>query len=94
MTEEESLNLLKSVMADYLSELGINWENHRKVKTKEDTFRVTAAALSLPALIEISEHENVRNVYFHPTVAPPGKSDVISMRYRLYVEYRKVEDEK
>tara|TARA_B100000214_G_scaffold375219_1_gene360635 strand:- start:2493 stop:2789 length:297 start_codon:yes stop_codon:yes gene_type:complete len=94
ITEEESKNLLKDIMGDYLNELGINWDNHKRVPKKDDTFRITAEALSLPALIHLSEHKNVRNVYFHPSVSPPGKGDVISMRYRVYIEYKKIEDEK
>ena len=94
ITEKESKKLLKEIMGDYLEELGINWDNHKRMPRKEDTFRITAEALSLPALIHLSEHEFVRNVYFHPSVSPPGKGDVISMRYRIYIQYRKVKDEK
>jgi len=94
VTEEESLNFLKSIMSDYLGELGINWDNHKRMPKRGDTFRITAEALSLPALIHLSDHEKVKNVYFHPSVSPPGKGDVISMRYRLYVVYEKIKDEK
>jgi hypothetical protein len=41
--------------------------------------------------VHIMENEKVKNVYFHPSVAPSGKgNDPISLRYRLYIQYNKV----
>ena len=91
VTEEESLSLLQSMVVDFDEDLGINWVNHRTLPGKDDTFRVTAKALSLPSLVHIMENEKVKNVYFHPSVAPSGKgNDPISLRYRLYIQYNKV----
>ena len=93
MTEEESRLLLQSMISDFSQDLGINWDNHRLAPGLEDTFRVTAKSLSLPALVHIMEHKSVKNVYFHPSVSPPTSSrDPISLRYRLYIQYEKVED--
>ena len=91
MTDAESKNLLQSIILDFDQDLGINWDNHKSVAGKEDTFRVTARALSLPALVHIMEHNLVKNVYFQPSIAPPGSTkDPISLRYRLYIQYEKV----
>jgi hypothetical protein len=88
ITEKESKQILREIVAEYEEGLGINWDNHKKIPKKKNTFRITASALSLPALIHISEHERVKNVYFHPSVSPPGKGDAISLRYRLYIQYK------
>ena len=46
--------------------------------------------ISLEFLITLIEHELVKNVYFNPSVPPPGGTiDSISMRFKIYVEYIK-----
>ena len=71
--------------------LGINWENHRKVESddnKKNMYRVTIETLALEPILKLTEHERVKNVYWHPSYAPPGTGkDAIALRYRLYVEY-------
>jgi len=95
VTEKESLRFLKTRIKN--SEiLGINWLNHRAVPDiSEDTYRFTAEMMSLDALIKMLEHKKVKNVYWHPSVAPPGKGvDGIALRYRIYVEYNKTRSRK
>ena len=65
--------------------LGINWNNFRKIN---DLYQTTMEKMSLDALITLLEHPDVKNVYFHPSVAPPGSGvDGIALRYRVYFEF-------
>ena len=91
VSEKESLRFLKTRIKN-AELLGINWANHRPASNvSEDTYRFTAEMMSLDALIKMLEHQKVKNVYWHPSVAPPGKGvDGIALRYRVYVEYNKV----
>ena len=95
ITEEESKALLKHIMKDFGEDIGITWEDHKPIPAHEDTYRITCDKLSLPALIHLMDQKNVKNVYFHPVVAPgvPGRS-AIAMRYRLFVQYKKVKSTK
>ena len=44
-------------------------------------------------LINIMEHEQVKNVYFTPAAAGPGQGmDGISMVYRIYVKYHPIQE--
>ena len=66
----------------------MNFKNHRKHDLKENMYRFTDDIMSLELLISIIEHPKVKNVYFNPSVPPPGgEFDGISMRYKVYVEY-------
>ena len=91
VTEKESLRFLKTLIKN-ADLLGINWQNHRKASNISDsTYRFTSEILSLDSLIKMIEHKKVKNVYWHPSVAPPGKGiDGIALRYRVYVEYNLV----
>jgi len=84
---EESLEILSSLF-DRPSEKFLNFKNHIKHDLKPNTFRFTLDIMSLEVLISIMELSQVKNVYFNPSVPPPGGSiDSISMRYKVYVEY-------
>ena len=66
----------------------LNFKNHRKHPLRENTFRFTVDLISLEFLISIMEDEKVKNVYFNPSIPPPGGTiDSISLRYKVYVEY-------
>ena len=90
-TQAQSLRILKQVFKGQDEFLGINWENHRKVESddnKKNMYRVTIETLALEPILKLTEHERVKNVYWHPSYAPPGTGkDAIALRYRLYVEY-------
>ena len=86
LTEAQSLRILKKY-ADKETDL-LNFKNHKKFDKRSNTFRFTVDVISLEFLISIMEDERVKNVYFNPSVPPPGGSlDSISMRYKVYVEY-------
>ena len=86
LTEEDSLRILKKYIRDE-NEI-LNFKNHKKHNIRENTFRFTVDLMSLEFLISIMEDEKVKNVYFNPSVPPPGGSvDSISLRYKVYVEY-------
>ena len=54
----------------------------------ESVCEMTMEKMSLDALITLLEHPDVKNVYFHPSVAPPGSGvDGIALRYRVYFEF-------
>ncbi len=86
LTEAQSLRILKKYVdkeSDFL-----NFKNHKKFTPRNNTFRFTVDLISLEFLISIMEDAKVKNVYFNPSVPPPGGSiDSISMRYKIYVEY-------
>ena len=51
-------------------------------------YRFTVNIMSLDLLINIMEHDQVENVYFTATAAPPGAAiDGISFLYKVYVKY-------
>ena len=86
---KESMTILSNYVKDENEILG--FKNHRKHNLKPNTFRFTVDLISLEFLISIMEDERVKNVYFNPSVPPPGASiDGISLRYKVYVEYEMV----
>ena len=91
VSEKESLRFLKARVKN-AEILGINWSNHRPApRISEDTYRFTAEIMSLEVLIGMLEHKKVKNVFWHPSAAPPGAGiDGIALRYRIYVQYNKV----
>ena len=92
LTAEESLSILKPIAE---TEEFINFTGHRKFPFKgfgDNVYRFTVNLISLDMLINIMEHEQVRNVYFTPTAAGPGQGmDGISMIYKVYVKYHPIE---
>ena len=91
LTIEESYDIITrhiDVEDDFLS-----FKNHRKFEGRENTFRFTINLVSLDFLIALMEEELVDNVFFNPSVPPPGSTtEGISLRYKIYIQYDKVED--
>ena len=87
LTEEEAKTIIATTASKDVDI--INIKNHRKVKLlRSNTFRFTVDLLSLDFLISLMENKQVKNVYFNPSIPPPGGStDSISLRYKVYVEY-------
>ena len=89
LTAKESLEIINSSYGP--EEDLFNVKNHRKHELKENTFRFTVDLLSLDFLISLMENQQVKNVYFNPSIPPPGGSvDSISLRYKIYVVYYKL----
>ena len=89
ITEHESLQILKKYLERSQDNEILNFKNHRKHDIRPNVFRFTVDLISLEFLISIMEDENVKNVYFNPSIPPPGGSvDSISLRYKVYVEYK------
>ena len=89
ITSKESLEFLKSVFEGF-EHLGANLDNHKKTPRSQDTYQFTMDKLSnniIDRIKQWSDYE-VKDVYYHPLVAPQGYG--ISLRYRIYVEYGKV----
>ena len=90
LTVEESLNILKKYVGRETNRL-LNFKNHKKHSLDRNTFRFTLDLISLDFLISLIDDEAVKNVYFNPSVPPPGGSiDSISLRYKVYVQYHDV----
>ena len=90
--KELTLNESSSIISKYVKDENeiLNFKNHRKHSLRDNTFRFTLDLISLEFLISLMEDENVKNVYFNPSMPPPGGSiDSISLRYKVYVEYHK-----
>ena len=70
----------------------LNFKNHKRYLQLPNTYRFTIDLISLDFLIALMEEELVSNVYFNPSVPPPGgTSDGISLRYKVYVQYEEIE---
>ena len=92
-TLEESATLVKRHIEEDYQNL-LNFKNHKKHAITPNTFRFTVDFISLDFLIGLMEEEQVKNVYFNPSVPPPGGSfDGISMRYKVYIRYHDTESE-
>ena len=89
ITSKESLEFLKSVLAGF-DHLGANLENHKKALRTQDTYQFTIDKLSNTIIERIKTWSsyNIKDVYYHPLVAPQGYG--ISLWYRIYVVYGKV----
>tara|TARA_B100001564_G_scaffold270653_1_gene232261 strand:+ start:2374 stop:2661 length:288 start_codon:yes stop_codon:yes gene_type:complete len=86
-TIEQSLKILEKYINREENSI-MSFKNHRKHDIKRNTFRFTVDIISLEFLISLMEDENIKNVYFNPSIPPPGGSiDGISLRYKVYVEY-------
>jgi len=63
-------------------------KNFTKFKGRANTIRFTVNILSLDALFAIMELDEVRQVFFHPSMPPPSSHvDPIALRYRVYIEF-------
>lgn len=88
VTEDQSLKILKKYLDKSNASDILNFKNHRKHDIRPNVYRFTVDLISLEFLISIMEDELVKNVYFNPSIPPPGGSvDSISLRYKVYVEY-------
>ena len=89
ITSKESLEFLNSIFKDH-EHLGANLKNHKKTPKTQDTYQFTIDKMS-DTIIETlmsDEKMGVKDVYYHPLVAPQGYG--ISLRYRMYVVYDKI----
>ena len=89
ITSKESLEFLNSIFKDH-EHLGANLKNHKKTPKTHDTYQFTIDKMS-DTIIETlmsDEKMGVKDVYYHPLVAPQGYG--ISLRYRMYVVYDKI----
>jgi len=83
LSEAESLEIL-GYHLDGVNQFLVGFDNHRKFPRSKNTFRFTVKVISFDFIIS-----------FSPSSPPPGGAlDAISMRYKVYVEYHEVEDEK
>lgn len=86
-TLEESLAILMKYVEKDGNDI-LNFKNHRKHNIRTNVYRFTIDLISLEFIISLMEDEEVKNVYWNPSVPPPGGSvDSISLRYKVYVEY-------
>ena len=86
-TLEESLKVLKKYMELEGNDI-LNFKNHRKHPIRPNVYRFTVDLISLEFIISLMEDTQVKNVYWNPSIPPPGGSvDSISLRYKVYVEY-------
>ena len=92
LTSQESLDILKPIAE---TEGFINFTGHRKFPYKgfgDNVYRFTVNIISLDMLINIMEHDQVKNVYFTPAAAGPGQGmDGVSMIYKIYVKYHPID---
>jgi len=92
LKDGESLAILEEHLENENNDI-LGFRNHRGHRLKNNTFRFTVNLISLDFLIGLMEDEAIKNVYFSPSVPPPGGAvDSISMRYKVYVEYHEIED--
>ena len=87
MSEKESFQIIEKYVNQSSAEI-LNWKNHRAWNLRPNTYRFTVNLISLEFLISLMEDDKVKNVFFNPSIPPPGGSiDSISLRYKVYVEY-------
>lgn len=90
LTAEESKAILDKYIGRENNKL-LNFKNHRKHELDKNMYRFTLDLISLDFLISLIDDEAVKNVYFNPSIPPPGGSiDSISLRYKVYVQYHDV----
>tara|TARA_B100000123_G_C25439098_1_gene300799 strand:- start:135 stop:422 length:288 start_codon:yes stop_codon:yes gene_type:complete len=89
--KQKTLQQSLSILTKYIERDGndiLNFKNHRKHNIRPNVFRFTVDLISLEFIISLMEDDEVKNVYWNPSVPPPGGSvDSISLRYKVYVEY-------
>ncbi len=90
LTVEESFAILNKYISRENNKL-LNFKNHKKHSLDTNIFRFTLDLISLDFLISLIDDDSVKNVYFNPSVPPPGGSiDSLSLRYKVYVQYHKI----
>lgn len=89
--KQKTLQQSLDILTKYIEREGndiLNFKNHRKHNIRPNVYRFTVDLISLEFIISLMEDEDVKNVYWNPSVPPPGGSvDSISLRYKIYVEY-------
>ena len=86
-TEQQSLQIISKYIQKEGDEI-LNFKNHKKHNIRKNVFRFTVDMISLELIISLMEDENIKNVYWNPSVPPPGAGvDGVSLRYKVYVEY-------
>tara|TARA_Y100000592_G_C5363824_1_gene264990 strand:- start:494 stop:796 length:303 start_codon:yes stop_codon:yes gene_type:complete len=90
LTLSESLEILDKYISRDSNKL-LNFKNHRKHDLDTNMFRFTVDLISLDFLISLIDDAAVKNVFFNPSIPPPGGSvDSISLRYKIYVQYHEI----
>jgi len=87
ITSRESLKFLQEKL-DKFEYIGANFSNHKKTRGASDTYQITVDKISNASISALLGSEWVKDVYYHPSMAPTGYG--IALRYRLYVSYEKV----
>jgi len=88
-TADQSAELISEYIKGY--EDIIDFKNHKKYSlgSRQNIFRFTIKLISLDFLGKLAKDKRVKNVMFSPSTPPPGGGlDSISMRYKVYIEYR------
>jgi len=87
ITNEESLEIIKKHISEEDSMI-MELKNHRVHNLMKNCYRFTVSIVSLDFLISLMEHKRVKNVFFNPSIPPPGSGiDGVSLRYKIYVQY-------
>ena len=86
---EDSKSHLKESIGEQSDFLGVNWDNHRIYHSLDNCYSITVKVMSLNLLIKLMEDSRVKQVFYHPSIAPPGSGlGPIALRYKLYVQYK------
>ena len=86
VTAASAIELIKECIGD--DQDFCTARNFKTSTRKSSTVQFTINILSLDLLFSIMELEEVENVYFHPSAAPP-KAHVspTASRYKVYVQF-------
>lgn len=86
ITENQAIEIIEAGFAEDLAFCAP--KNFKISQRKPNTVQFTVNILSLDVLFSLMESEEVENVYFHPSVAPPRSHvDASASRYRIYVKF-------
>lgn len=87
ITKEESLKIINKHISEDDSKI-MDFKNHRSHNLMDNCYRFTVSIVSLDFLISLMEDEQVKNVFFNPSIPPPGSGiDGVSLRYKIYVQF-------
>jgi len=87
VAEDRSYEIITKHLSPLDREI-LNFKNHRKHNILPNTYRFTIDLLSLDFIISLMEDKQIKNVYFNPSIPPPGGTiDSISLRYKIYIVY-------
>ncbi len=88
--KKTTIEKAKEIVMSYIpaEDSFMNFRNLREHSIMNNTYRFTVDIVSLDFLISLMEDESILNVYFNPSVPPPGTGiDGISLRYKIYVQF-------